>query len=97
MTTTYPDSELAELRAHIDAMLEVVPTGRGRIRAHLLWEVREITGRVTPKDLTDSELVAVIAVLQAAHARVITPPPGDRPLLRIVPKDHLNESGTGLS
>ena len=87
MNTTATDSELSELRAHIDAMLEIVPTGRGRIRAHLLWEIREVINRVRPEDLTDSELVAAIAVFQAAHARVITPPTGDRPILRITPKD----------
>jgi hypothetical protein len=37
-----------------------------------------------PEKLTDSELAAVIAVLQAAHARAVTPPTGDRRLLRIV-------------
>jgi hypothetical protein len=36
------DSEIAELRAHIDSMLEVVLTGRGRIRAHLLWALRQM-------------------------------------------------------
>jgi hypothetical protein len=39
-TTTDRSSEMSELRAHIDSMLEVVSTGRGRIRAHLLWQLR---------------------------------------------------------
>jgi hypothetical protein len=86
MSTTYSDPQLSELRAHIDAMLEVVPTGRGRIRAHLLWEVRQVMSNMPPEELTDSELVALIAVMQAAHARAITPPTGDRPVLRIIPK-----------
>jgi hypothetical protein len=78
--------EISELRAHIDAMLEVVSIGRRRIRAHLLWELRQMTQHLLPDDMTDSELAAFIAVLHAAHARAITPPTGDRPLLRIVPK-----------
>jgi hypothetical protein len=86
MTTTDPDSELSELRAHIDSMLEVVSTGRRRIRAHLKWEAVQMVTNLKPDDLTTGELAALVAVLHAAHARVITPPTGDRPLLRIVPK-----------
>jgi hypothetical protein len=86
MTTTHPDSEIAELRAHIDSMLEVVSTGRRKIRAHLVWEARQMVNHVKPADLTTAELAALVAVLHAAHARVITPPTGDRPILRIIPK-----------
>jgi hypothetical protein len=47
-----------------------------------------------PDELTDSELAAAVTVMQAAHARAITPPTGDKPLLRIVPKA-LSGLGTG--
>jgi hypothetical protein len=36
--------------------------------------------------MTDAELAAAIAVFHAVHARVITPPTGTGPVLRIVPK-----------
>jgi hypothetical protein len=85
-TTNDSDSEFSELRAHIDAMLKFVPTGRGQIRAHLVWELREMINDVAPADMTDAELAAAIAVFHAVHARVVTPPAGDRPILRIVPK-----------
>jgi hypothetical protein len=80
------DSEISELRAHIDAMLKVASTGRGRIRAHLLCEVDQVMSRMLPKDLTDAELAALIAVMHAAHARAITHPTGERPVLRIIPR-----------
>jgi len=83
---TADDAEISALRAHIDSMLGVVSTGRGQLRAHLLWELRRMMADMPPEKLTDSELAAAIAVLQAAHARAITPPTADRPLLRIVPK-----------
>jgi hypothetical protein len=85
-TATDSESELSELRAHIDAMLKFVPTGRGQIRAHLVWELRKMINHVTPADMTDAELAAAIAVFHAVHARVITPPTGTRPILRIIPK-----------
>jgi hypothetical protein len=72
-----------------------VCTSRGSIRAHLKWEAGTMISRLNADDLTTGELAAFIAVLHAADARVITPPAGDRPLLRIIPKGHSNESGTG--
>ena len=89
-------TEIAELRAHIDSMLGVVTTGRGQIRAHLKWEAGQMITRLTPDDLTTPELAALVAVLHAAHARVVTPPAGDHPFLRIVPKA-LDDSGTRSS
>jgi hypothetical protein len=85
MTTTYSDPQLSELRGHIDAMLEVVATGGWQIREHLEWEACQMVTRLSPDDLTTPKLAGLIAVLHAAHARAITPPTGDRPILRIVP------------
>jgi hypothetical protein len=50
------------------------------------WEAGQMVSRLKPDDLTTGELAALVAVLHAAHARAITPPTGDRPFLRIVPK-----------
>jgi hypothetical protein len=72
------------------------PVLRGRIRAHLLWELRQMMAAMPPDDLTNSELAAAVAVLQAAHARAIAPPTEDRPIFRIVPKA-LNGLGIGSS
>lgn len=80
-------SELNEIRMRINAALDVIPTeiAAERIRAHLEWEAREMIGHVTPDKMTPSELAALIAILHAAHARVLATPPGGRPLLRLIP------------
>lgn len=39
------------------------------VRPHLVWEVKQILTHITPDDLTDTELAALVAVLRAPHAR----------------------------
>lgn len=76
------EGEPSEIREHICAVLAAV--NDGRMRAHLIWEIKEIMSHVRPEDMTDCELAAAIAVLHAAHARVLVPPPVRRPILRVV-------------
>ena len=80
-------SELDEIRTRINAALDIMPTqmAQQRIRAHLEWEAREMISHVTPEKMTELELAALIAVLHSAHARILVPPSGGRPLLRIIP------------
>jgi hypothetical protein len=44
-----------------------------------IWQIKDITSRVKPEDLTDAELAAAIAILGLAEAR----PPGNRPIMRV--------------
>ena len=71
------DSELNEIRAHINTVLDVTFTdaARGKIRSHLVWELREMINHISPADMTDAELAAAIAVFHPIHARVIAPEP----------------------
>ena len=80
-------SELNEIRTRLNAALDIMPTemAQERIRAHLEWEVREMIAHVTPDKMTALELAAVIAVLHNAHARILMPPTGGRPILRVIP------------
>jgi hypothetical protein len=80
-------SELNEIRAHIDAVLDVTFTdaARGKIRSHLVWELREMINHISPADMTDAELAAAIAVFYPVHARVLAPVPTRPPeRLRLV-------------
>jgi hypothetical protein len=64
--------------------LDIVPDGtEDDIRAHLEWVAREMITHLPPDRLTNQELAALIAVLQAAHARTLVTPVGGRPLLRL--------------
>jgi hypothetical protein len=81
------DSELNDIRAHIDSVLDATFTdaARGRIRSHLVWELKEMINHISPADMTDVELAAAIAVFHPIHARVIAPQTGPRPQrLRLV-------------
>lgn len=55
-----------------------------RQRAHLEWELREVLGHVHPSDLTVTELLAMLAVLQPAHSRVLVNPSRGTPILRVI-------------
>lgn len=80
--------ELSEISKHVAVCIEAINTeaSRGRLRQHLIWELREILNHVGPADMTDSELAAAIAVFHPAHARVLAPPlaSGTRPHLRVL-------------
>ena len=79
--------ELDEMRARINAALDIMPAqlAEKRARARLEWEAREIISQLPPEKMTPAELTALIAVLHSAYARVLSPPTGGRPLLRIIP------------
>lgn len=81
------NSELNEIRAHINRVLDAMPTemAQQRTRAHLEWELKEMLKHIRSQDLKTSELLALIAILHPAHARVLTPITGDKAVLRIVP------------
>jgi hypothetical protein len=49
-----------------------------RLLPHLRWELEQVMSRVRPVDLSGTEIVALLAVLTAAHCRVIGGP-ADRP------------------
>jgi hypothetical protein len=50
---------------------------------HLRWELEQVMSRVRPVDLSGTEIVALLAVLVAAHCRVIGGP-ADRPRLPLL-------------
>lgn len=80
-------SELNEIRAQINRVLDCVPTEiiQQRLRAHLEWELKEVLKRIKARDLNTSELLALIAILNPVHARVLDKVVSDKPILRIVP------------
>ncbi|STZ43199.1 hypothetical protein [Mycolicibacterium gilvum] len=41
------------------------------VRAHVVWLLKAILNRVSPDDLSTDEMMAVIATLTPAHARVL--------------------------
>lgn len=47
-----------------------------RGRDNRLWNLRELMTQIKPEDLTDAELVAAIAILRLAEARL----PSNRPV-----------------
>ena len=55
-------------------------------RDHLEREVREMLAHLQPRHLTTSELLAMAEALRPAHARFMTIPTGERPLLRVEPR-----------
>lgn len=79
-------SDLAEIRAHINRVLDAMPTEQAqqRTRTHLEWELKEMLKRIQPRDLWTSEMLALIAILHPVHARVLAPSFGDKPILTIV-------------
>lgn len=81
------DSELYEIKAHINRILDSMPTehAQQRTRAHLEWELKEMLKHISPKDFRTSELLTLVAILHPIHARVLTPITGNRPILTIVP------------
>ena len=50
----------------------------------LKWEAGQMVSHLTPDKLTTLELAALIAVLHAAHARVLGGPSSSRPTLSII-------------
>lgn len=83
------DSELNEIKAHINRVLDCMPTEQAqrRTRAHLEWELKEMLKHISPKDFRTSELLTLIAILHPIHARVLTPVFGNKPILTIVAGD----------
>ena len=82
-----------ELTRRLTATISIGATTEAeeRLHPHLLWEIREILKRVKPTDLYPSELLALLAILCPAHARVLRSlnvepviGPGGRPILTIV-------------
>ncbi len=86
--------ESAEIRHKINTALDFMPTAEAEddLLPHLRWQARLMLSRVTPEDLLAPELMAIIAILAPAHARVLRIPTGGRPVLRILPGDQPAES-----
>jgi hypothetical protein len=82
------DSELNEIITRVRAALDIGETSQ--MRPHLAWEAGQMVSHLQPDDLTTLELAALVAVLHAAHARVLGGPASSRPTLTIVP----DESGS---
>lgn len=93
------EGELAEIHEHIGAVLNAMFTdsAAGNVRAHLIWEFKEILSRVRPEDMRDSELAAAIAVFHPVHSRVLSPPVGRRPTLRVIPALESPQLGESLN
>lgn len=83
-------SELNEIITRVKA-LDIGEMNQPHIRAHLKWEASQMITHLTPDDLTDLELSALIAVLHAAHARILGGPSSSRPTLTIVPSEESAE------
>lgn len=81
------DSEQYQIITRVKAALDVGATDKARMRPHLAWEAGEMVSRLNADDLTTLELTALIAVLHAAHARVLTGPTESRPVLTVVPSE----------
>jgi hypothetical protein len=76
-------SELNDILTRVAAALDIGETSQ--MRPHLKWEASQMVSHLTPDDLTTLELAALVAVLHAAHTRVLDGPAGTRPTLTIVP------------
>lgn len=77
-------SELNEIITRVKA-LDIGEMNQPHIRAHLKWEASQMITHLKSDDLTTIELSALIAVLHAAHARILDGPSSTRPTLAIVP------------
>lgn len=77
-------SELTEMLTRVKA-LDLGEMNQPHIRAHLKWEAGQMVSHLKPDDLTDIELSALIAVLHAAHARILAGPTAGRPTLTLIP------------
>lgn len=82
-------SEPREIVQRVKAALDIADTNE--MRTHLEWEARQMVTHVPPERMTTCELAALVAVLHAAHTRVLTPPGGGGPTLRIVTGEDLAE------
>jgi hypothetical protein len=80
------ESELNEIITRVKA-LDIGGMNQPNVRAHLKWEAGQMVTRLNPDDLTDIELAALIAVLHAAHARVLGGPSSTRPTLTLIPSE----------
>jgi hypothetical protein len=76
------DIELTEILTRVKAALQVGATSQ--MRPHLKWEAGQMVSHLTPDKLTTLELAALVAVLHAAHARVLRGPADSRPTLTVV-------------
>jgi hypothetical protein len=79
------DSERNEIITRVSGALEVGDSCQHHVRPHLVWEAGQMVTHLKPNDLTTLELAGLIAVLHAAHARVLAGPTSTRPTLTIVP------------
>lgn len=77
-------SELDEILTRVKA-LDIGEMNQPHIRAHLKWEAGQMITHLKPDDLTDLELSALIAVLHAAHARILGGPSDSRPTFTLIP------------
>lgn len=78
-------SEQYEIITRVKAALDAGATDQAKMRPHLVWEAGQMVSRLKAEDLTTCELAALIGVLHAAHARVLTGPTASRPTLRVLP------------
>jgi hypothetical protein len=81
------DSERDEIITRINGALKVGNSTQHHVRPHLMWEAGEMVTHLQPSDLTTLELAGLIAVLHAAHARVLGGPSSTRPTLTIAPME----------
>lgn len=79
------ESELHEIITRVRSALDIGETSQTRMRPHLKWEAGQMVSHLNPDKLTTLELAALIAVLHAAHARVLSGPADSRPTLTLIP------------
>lgn len=79
------DSERNEIITRVTGALDVGESSQPKMRPHLKWAAGQMVTHLKPDDLTTLELAGLIAVLHAAHARVLDGPSSTRPTLAIVP------------
>lgn len=85
------DSERNEIITRVSAALEIGETSQTRMRPHLKWEAGQMITHLTRDKLTTLELASLIAVLHAAHARVLAGPADCRPSLTLIPGEETAE------
>lgn len=68
-----PEHSIADDQQRIDHAIQaaVQLSGDDRLRNHLLWEAREVLGRLKLSDFTTAELLAVLAVVCPIHSRLL--------------------------
>lgn len=82
-------TEQFEIITRVNAALDVAQSSD--MRPHLEWEAKQLLSHIPPERMTVGELAALVAVLHAAHTRVLDPPGGRGPTLRIVTRKETPE------